>query len=670
MPNITFYKNKAGTEVANWPGRSVVTEKGPRKEGQRYLGKVINKDKLIFWTRNDGFYVFNPEDQSIQPISPEDIPSSCYEPDGSRRKPPIVVDFGDSYFLDHFFRDTGYNQVINVLSCQNRDTLYAMIHYYILEDAANCHADIWYRHNYASYLYPHANIYSQRISDLLSCLGTPEQKREFLLKHIEYVLSSTDGKVSVLIDSTGFPNKCGLPITRVSVHEGKTNIEFRMIALVQKDTGLPLFYEIVPGNIVDISTIEHIMELAKQYKCEVSYAIGDAGYCCPSTMEKLVLAGIGFMTRLNPTYETFANVMDSHGKELDDPQNTVRYRDRLVRVVKVPTPIATDKETGETVTGFVYLCKDMQSSASKQDHLMSSPKCKELTTAEIMSPCSRFGIFAIVTTRELQPEEVLPEYYIRQNIEQYFDFGKNYARFIPVRQQTMETLAGHMLLAFIATFVIILIKNRLNAVDTHFSEIPLKFCTDPDESIITVEDEEGQTHYFQEQDPILAAFKVSPSTLFYELRGHKAEIFDDEIIPCVPVRQAKDFYEAFKLAAPLAVLRKATGLEYEYYKGDSCKLSRKVAFSRKASVSDEKIQKRRSQTAKKKAQSAAEAVGMNLIEPPPPKRGPGRPKGSKNKKTLMREAAEAAAKKNTIKRRPGRPKGAKDKKPRKKRDSQ
>ena len=63
-----------------------------------------------------------------------------------------------------------------------------MLHYYILEDAVNCHADIWYRHNYASYLYPHANIYSQRISDLLVCFGTPEQKRNFLLRHIEYVL--------------------------------------------------------------------------------------------------------------------------------------------------------------------------------------------------------------------------------------------------------------------------------------------------------------------------------------------------------------------------------------------------------------------------------------------------------------------------------------------------
>ena len=646
-----------------------MTDKGPRKEGQRYLGKVINRDKLIFWTRNDGYYTFNPTDQTIRTIAPEDLPTSSYEPDGSRRKPPIVVDFGDSYFLDHLFRDTGYDEVINVLDCKNRDTLYAMLHYYILEDAANCHADIWYRHNYASYLYPHANIYSQRISDLLACLGTPEQKRNFLMKHIEYVLASTDGEVSVLIDSTGLPNKCNLPITRVSTHEGETNIEFRMIALVQKDTGLPLYYEIIPGNIVDISTIERIVRIAKQYRCEVSYAIGDAGYCCPSTMEKLVLAGVDFMTRLNPTYDTFTKVMEEHGRELDDAGNTVRYRDRLVRMIKIPSQIAVRKDTGEPVTGFIYLCKDMQSSASKQDHLMGSPKCKSLTTEEIMNLCRLFGIFAIVTTRDLEPVEVLPEYYIRQNVEQYFDFGKNYARFIPVRQQTMETLAGHMLLAFIATFVVILIKNRLNVVDTHYSEVPLKLCAQQDEDLIPVENETGNIRYYQEQDPILEVFRVSPSTLFYELRGQKAEIFDDEIIPCVPVRQAKDFYEAFRLVAPLAVLRKETGLEDEYYDGTACKLNRKVAFGYKPGISDEKILKKRSTQAVKKAHTAASAAGMMAIEPPV-KRKPGRPKGSKNKKTLLREAAEAAAKAGEPKRGRGRPKGAKDKQPRKRRGTQ
>ena len=669
MKQITFYKNQAGTDVANWAGKSIVTPDGPRKEKQIYLGRVINREKLIFWKRGQGYFQFNPEDQSMVTVDPDSIPTSSYEPDGTRKNPPIMVDFGDSYFLDRFLRDTGYDAVINVLDYKNRDTLYAMIFYYILEDAANCHADIWYRHNYASYLYPHANIYSQRISDLLAAIGDPEQKRKFLLAHIEYVLSSTDTDVSVLIDSTGMPNKCGLPITRTSVHEGEVNIEFRMIALVQKSTGLPLFYEIVSGNIVDISTIEHIIRLAKEYHCEVAYAIGDAGYCCPATMEKLILSGIDFMTRLNPTYDKFTQVIHEHVSELDDPSKTIRYKGRLIRIVKLRTDIAADKETGEIKSGYIYLCKDMQSSASKQDHLMTSKAAKKMTTEELTEQCSRLGIFAIISTRELTPEEVLPEYYVRQNIEQYFDFGKNYARFLPVRQQNMDTLAGHMLIAFIATFVIILIKNRLNVVDAHYTQLPPKLCAEPADDCIAFKDENGNVLYFLQQDPVEEVLRQSPSTLFYELRGQKAEIFDNEILPGVPIRQAKDFYEAFKLFSPVAVLRNGTHLEYEYRDGEVTKLTKRLVFARRATVSDEKIEKKRKNAAAKKAEAAANKAGLKITTPEEPKRKPGRPKGSRNKATLLREAQEAASKQGKSKRSPGRPKGSKDKKPRKKASS-
>lgn len=64
------------------------------------------------------------------------------------------------------------------------------------------------------------------------------------------------------------------------------------------------------------------------------------------------------------------------------------------------------------------------------------------------------------------------------------------------------------------------------------------------------------------------------------------------------------------------------------------------------------IQKRRGRPPKKKL---TEEVSI-----PGPKRGPGRPKGSKNKKTLEREAALQSVE-APIKRKPGRPKGSKNK---------
>ena len=49
----------------------------------------------------------------------------------------------------------------------------------------------------------------------------------------------------------------------------------------------------------------------------------------------------------------------------------------------------------------------------------------------------------------------------RQEIEQVFDLGKNYASILPLSVQTEETFRGHMVLTFIATIVAKLLSDRL-----------------------------------------------------------------------------------------------------------------------------------------------------------------------------------------------------------------
>lgn len=659
MINISYRHNASGTYVGTWPGKSIRVDGKISKPDQIYLGKVINKEKNIFWTKDRGFYTFDPLTQSFGEPKTEDIPTSEFKADLRTRQNPVIVDFGDSFFLDRMIRGIGYDDVLKSVPYQNRDTLYALLFFYTLESEANVHAQSWYHQNYAKYLFPKANISSQRISDFLSAIGTPEVRRAFLLSHIKFLIEITDEELCVLIDSTGLPNKCDIPITRVSVHEGEVNIEFRLIAVVQKRTGLPIYYEYIAGNVVDISTLERTIRILAEHNCNVEYCIGDAGYCCPATMERLVLSGIEFMTRLNPTYTLFKDALAANFDEMMNPENAVRYRDRIVQILKVPTVIGTDKDSGEAKTGFVYLCRDMQSYHSKSDHLMRSKKFTSMTSDEYRNACDRLGVFAIVTTRDLTPADVLPEYYIRQGIEQYFDFGKNYAKFLPVREHSIETLSGHLLLSFIATFLVIAIRNRLNILDTHYVGIPARIVNElePFQEVIEVVDGLG-TKYYARQDPLLTIFDESPASLFYELRGQKADVFQNELIPSVPVRQAVDYYNAFNLQSPSYVLRE--GLELKpVFKDQKKTITKALAFSQKPTRTDDEIEANRKR--KSTVANAADKQGDQPEEKTT--RRPGRPKGSKNKKTLEREAEMKRLGIVPPPRRPrGRPKGSKNKK--------
>ena len=683
MRSISYYTDASGIERAKWPGKTVYINGEARKEGQFNLGVVVDKSQNIFWNRKDGYITFDPVTEKISEAPLSTIPSDWREVDHTRRRPPVCVDFGDTYLLDELIKGIGYDKVLDSINYANRDRLMSMLYYYVIEDKANRHAETWFRQNLIRILYPRAGLASQRISEFLAAIGTDDQKRDFLKAHIKYVLEVTGGDVCVLIDSTGLPNSCNVPITRISSHEGDVNLEFRLIALVQKSTGLPLFYHIIEGNVVDVSTIDFIIRTAKEHGIDVSYVIGDAGYCCPANIERLVLSHIDFMTRVNPTYQTYSNVISQNLDKLNDPQYNVNYHGRTVRVYKTKTVIGKNKETNKDVEGNLYLCKDMSAHYDKA-HRVHKKYDGNLPSAEIEAICEKCGIFAIVTTLDLPPEDVLPEYYIRQKVEQFFDFGKNYAKFIPVREQNMNTLKGHILLGFMASFVITLINNRMNVLGDRYTSVPLTLiqAEGVDENCVYIDDpENGRLYFYLNENPIVSLHEESPIAVFYTLRGHKCEVFEKTIIPCPADRTVKDVYDAFKLCAPAEAKRVENGLEYLFINNEKNHATKKSTFSQKAGKTDEEIEAAKKKASRKKLEKLAEQQGLSVVDQSvkegdennaqvTPTETPlqaevlkkrGRPFGSKNKKTLEREAREREERERLAHKR-GRKPGSKNKK--------
>ena len=111
-------------------GKSVRVGSKISKPDQIYLGKVIDKKKNIFWTRERGYYTFDPSTQTFGEPVKENIPSSEFKADLRTRQNPVIVDFGDSFFLDQLIKGIGYGEVLKSIPYQNRDSLYSMLFFY------------------------------------------------------------------------------------------------------------------------------------------------------------------------------------------------------------------------------------------------------------------------------------------------------------------------------------------------------------------------------------------------------------------------------------------------------------------------------------------------------------------------------------------------------------
>ena len=145
------------------------------------------------------------------------------------------------------------------------------------------------------------------------------------------------------------------------------------------------------------------------------------------------------------------------------------------------------------------------------------------------------------------------------------------------------------------------------------------------------------------------------------LRNQKCTVYENRVVTDEPQREANDTYKAFGMKCPDAIPIKEGRIIYDPPQAGTIPKERKKRKKSSEENNTDIKPKRRGRPKGSKNKKTLECETILAAQSPSPKRGRGRPKGSKNKKTLEREAAEATLRKQ-IKRGPGRPKGSKNKK--------
>ena len=104
-------------------------------------------------------------------------------------------------------------------------------------------------------------------------------------------------------------------------------------------------------------------------------------------------------------------------------------------------------------------------------------------------------------------------YYIRQQVEQYFDVSKGISR-TPLRVHTEQRVLGHLLLCQIAATVNLAIQKRMN-------------------------------QYFENREG-----------MFMALRNQKCEVFAERIVTYEGQSDANQFYKKLKISYPISFMRR------------------------------------------------------------------------------------------------------------------
>ena len=392
-----------------------------------------NKEKKKYETKWTYLGIVDPETKTASPKSALNLTAPKQE--------RLIIDYGNTYALAEYCRLSGFTELISRVFGALANTLLALVFYRLIESGGMNMVGEWYGGNYARVCFPNLDLSSQRISEYLTRIGDETLWRRFFALYTQSVYSNN----GVIIDSTGLTNDIDISLTALGHHGGETANEIRMIMVVDRESGEPLYFRYVAGNIVDVTTLKTTINELAQLRVNANYALLDAGYCSENNIRALYSSQISFLMRVPAGRVIFKESVKSALPELESIENCVLYGERILYIECKEVTLCE-----EGFTGFAYVCLDVKKRAEDITRIMKDAIAAKEEAVKTYEKLKTAGIFVLLSPEKLPRDEVLKLYYLRQSAEQIFEISKSYADILPLRVHKEETLRGILMINFLA----------------------------------------------------------------------------------------------------------------------------------------------------------------------------------------------------------------------------
>ena len=250
------------------------------------LGRVLylseDRKQGIFLSPTRGLVEYDAKTDSFSVIEKND---SRFNSKELFPQTEIHTVFGDVYLLLDFLKNCGLLAILRSVFSKDEEYERVLCHvlHGILRDGSRISCDNFILKSFASYLFkdvPPSTLHSD--SRFFSLLGDDNTKMDFFRSFVA-AMQKKDPKFGkgCYVDSTPLPNDIeDNPFNALCCHGiSSSDVMTRLILVLDEKTGLPVWYDIIPGNLLDINTIMFVInDVADNLGIEIDSLVLDAGY--------------------------------------------------------------------------------------------------------------------------------------------------------------------------------------------------------------------------------------------------------------------------------------------------------------------------------------------------------------------------------------------------------
>jgi hypothetical protein len=293
-------------------------------------------------------------------------------------------------------------------------------------------------------------------------LGEYDVKVEFFKRFVQQMRQKEPGfGRGCYVDSTPLPNSItDLPTNRMCSHGvDSVGIQTRLVLVLDIRTGYPVWFDVIPGNVLDLSTIMNIKDkVSGLIDVHIDDMVLDAGYVCKDVISAYNLDD-------NPDKELIARMPAKKGyghEGLFSDTHRLFSNAKYGFVRQDHTYFGVRKEVtifGKREYAYVYVDHE-NASAHYRDYLYRhADEYEGMSMKEKNHVRYRGGFFVLVSNVDTTPERLLDRYYGRTEIETALNCGKEYLGMLPLNKHRESTVNGKLMQDMISLIVYLRIRK-------------------------------------------------------------------------------------------------------------------------------------------------------------------------------------------------------------------
>ena len=433
------------------------------------LGKVIwlSEDNRngIFMSPTRGLIEYDCESGQFSQVSRDDnrLPKGFVF-----STPEVHTVFGDAYILMELMHRHGIPEILKDAIPETVERSRALCHiiHGVLRDGSRIHCDDFIGKSIVSHILDDVPLYSlDTDSSFFKMMGNDNVRIAFFKSFVAHMrLTHPNFGKCTYIDSTPLPNDIAALFTNALCSHGigATSVQTRLVFILDKETGLPVWFMSLTGNVLDMNTINDIMSDVKDnLDISIEDMVVDAGY---------VTKGLLMARQDNVFKSLIARMPARKGFPFKELYRKIKPHLKMGRYEfdrKGHTYFGERHEVnlfGCPINAYVYV--DWMNANSRsaewrgkhyEEYATMKPLQKDWLAVE-------FGFFVLISEKVMEPVALLDEYFDRTDIEVFNKTSKEYEKLLPLRKWDYTRVMGKILHDMINTIVLSMVRSDIRKV--------------------------------------------------------------------------------------------------------------------------------------------------------------------------------------------------------------